>query len=94
MDLMDSQESAAENADFSENNHNSNLRLGEEHSMALLQDGFFDMVEHPSIRDDAEAHYDRLGGGRVVDDGEDEEESKAEYPMTGRGTNGGQEQND
>ena len=56
---MDSQESAAENADFSENNHNSNLMLGEEHPMSMIipQEGFFDMVEHPSIRDDAEAHH-------------------------------------
>ena len=75
-------------------------------SMIIPQDGFFDMVEHPSIRDDAEAHYDshafvgaqkESGKNQAIDerkrvdgiDDEDDEESKAEYPMTGRGTNNG-----
>ena len=51
MGLMDSQESAAENADFGD--LNSNLMKDNE-TLAIPKGGFFDMVEHPSIRDDAD----------------------------------------
>ena len=64
---MDSQESAAENADFRD--FNSNFMKDNE-SPAIPKGGFFDMVEHPSIRDDA----DHTEMEDEIDDEHDEDE--------------------
>ena len=76
MGLMDSQESAAENADFRDLNSNF---MREHEQPAIPREGFFDMVEHPSIRDE-EAHDDSTmvaaekqgAGGREEFEGDDD----------------------
>ena len=74
-EMMDSQESAAEN-DFQDQNSN----FHHQQELQVPKGGFFDMVEHPSIRDEHDDGADSGGD----DDEDNYKEDEGDYPQTTR----------